>query len=299
MSPHLPDLPALLPSWQLHLRSANKSEGTIRSYSAGVTAFLRWCERTGTTPELSRRTVEAFTADLLADGAEPTTAKGRQMGLKRFAAWLASEGEIDTDELRGMTPPKVDVKVTDTLTDEEVRRLIATCKGKSFTDKRDEAIIRLMVETACRAGELLAMTPSDIDVHRGVVLIRRGKGGVGRWAPFSPQTAAAVDKYLRMRRTQHPADTGPLWIGAQNKGFGYFGLRRTLTNRAELAGIKRFHAHLLRHTGATRWLRAGGSEGGLMAVAGWKDRSMLDRYVSASKSERAIDESRGLNLGEL
>ena len=36
-----------------------------------------------------------------------------------------------------------------------------------------------------------------------------------------------------------------------------------------------------------------------MAVAGWKSREMMDRYVGASASERAADEARGLNLGEM
>lgn len=301
MTNRLPDLTALLPSWQLAMQSENKSDGTIRTYTAGVTGFLRWCQRTDTVPELCRPTVQAFIADLLADGAEPVTAKSRQLALKRFAAWLAAEGEIDGNPLLGLAPPKTDTKVTDTLTEDEVRRMIAACQGKTLVNKRDEAIIRLMVETGCRAGELLAMTPSDVDVHRGVVLIRRGKGGKGRWAPFSPHTATAVDRYMRMTKIANESnkpDT-PLWVGEYGKTFGYHGLNRTLKRRAEMAGVKDFHCHLLRHTAATRWLRAGGSEGGLMAIAGWKDRSMLDRYVAASKSERAIDESRGLNLGQL
>lgn len=281
------------------MHAENKSAGTIRNYRMGVEAFLRFCARTGAVPELSRPTVQAFTADLLAEGAEPATAKARQLALKRYAVWLASEGEIDSNPLLGMKPPKCDTKVTDSLTDAEIRRLIAACQGKTLVNRRDEAIIRLMVETGCRAGELLAMTPEDIDVYRGVVLIRRGKGGTGRWAPFSPQTATAVDRYMRLRRAQHPADSGPLWVGGGGKSFGYHGLNRTLKIRAEMAGIKHFHAHLLRHTAATRWLRAGGSEGGLMAVAGWKSRDMLDRYVAASKTERAVDEARGLNLGDL
>jgi integrase len=83
------------------------------------------------------------------------------------------------------------------------------------------------------------------------------------------------------------------------QAFGYSGLDATLKHRAETAGIDGFHLHLLRHTAATRWLRAGGSEGGLMAVAGWASRSMLDRYTAASASERAAAEARGLNLGDL
>lgn len=66
-----------------------------------------------------------------------------------------------------------------------------------------------------------------------------------------------------------------------------------------MAGITDFHAHLLRNTFATRWLRAKGSENGLMAVAGWSRREMIDRYAGATAADRAADEARGLNLGDL
>ena len=72
-----------------------------------------------------------------------------------------------------------------------------------------------------------------------------------------------------------------------------------LLKRAELAGIKDFHPHQLRHTFASRWLGAGGTEGGLMSVAGWSSRDMLDRYSRATASNRALDEARGLGLGDL
>lgn len=69
--------------------------------------------------------------------------------------------------------------------------------------------------------------------------------------------------------------------------------------RARRAGIPGFHPHILRHTAAHRWLAAGGSEGGLMAVAGWTRPDMLARYPQARASERAAEEARRLNLGEL
>ena len=66
-----------------------------------------------------------------------------------------------------------------------------------------------------------------------------------------------------------------------------------------MAGLKGFHPHVLRHTAASRWLSAGGTEGGLMAIAGWSSRDMLDRYARATASERAAAEARTLGLGEL
>jgi site-specific recombinase XerD len=293
------DLGALLPSWELALRAERKSPQTIKSYGDAVRAFLRWCDERGHSPALGRELMKRFVADLLDAGAEAATARARQLGVRRFSAWLTEEGEIDDDPLLGLKAPKLDAKVTDSLTDDELRRLLKACGGKEFRDRRDEAIVRLMAETGMRAGEVVGLVVADVDLIRGLATVRRGKGGKGRLAPFGPQTGRAIDRYLRMRRTHRLADMPALWLGDRGKSLEYYGLHRALKYRAELAGLPKFHPHLMRHTAASRWLAAGGSEGGLMAVAGWSTRDMLDRYTKATAAERAAAEARGLNLGEL
>jgi integrase/recombinase XerD len=281
------------------MKAERKSPGTIKVYGDGVNKFLRWCAQAGRPAELTRTVVQAFLGDLLDDGAEANTAKSRDLALKRYAAWLVDEGELSSNPLVGLKPPKGDHKVVHALTDDELKRLIKACQGKSLQDRRDEAIVRLMLETGVRASEVIGMQVSDVNVQDGLVTVRRGKGGKGRVAPFSVQTATAIDRYMRARRNHRLADTGALWVGGGGKGFGYYGLDKALKDRAKAAGIGGFHLHLMRHTAATRWLRAGGSEGGLMAVAGWSTRAMVDRYTGASAAERAAAEARNLGLGEL
>jgi site-specific recombinase XerD len=292
-------LSQLLPSWQLSLRSERKSESTVKVYTDGVQGFLKWCDSTNTPASLTKQTVQQFTAHLLSEGAEPATARSRQLALKRYSAWLAEEGEIDAYELLGLKPPKLDTKVTDSLTDAQVKAFIKACSGKEFRDIRDTPIARLMLETGMRAQETLDIKVSDVDLDRGLVTVRRGKGGKGRVVAISAQTATAIDRYIRARRIHRLAGTDVLWLGDRGKGLAYFGLRNTLQYRAQRAGIAHFHVHLTRHTAATRWLRAAGSEGGLMAVAGWSTRDMIDRYTGASASERAAEEARSLNLGDV
>ncbi|MCV7005667.1 tyrosine-type recombinase/integrase [Mycobacterium gordonae] len=289
----------LLPSWELALRAERKSPQTIKSYGDGVRAFIRWCNEHGHSPALDRDLVKGFVADLLEGGAEPATARARQLGVRRFSAWLEEEGEVDTDPLLGLKAPKLDAKVTESLTETELRQLIKACGGREFRDRRDEAIVRLMAETAMRAGEVCGLSVGDVDLNRGIVTVRRGKGGKGRIAPFGDQTARAIDRYLRARRTHRLADSDALWLGDRGKNLSYYGLHAALKYRAQVAGLAKFHPHLLRHTAASRWLAAGGSEGGLMAVAGWSTRDMIDRYTRATAAERAASEARGLNLGEL
>jgi site-specific recombinase XerD len=295
------DAAVLLDSFVLHLRGERKSPQTVKTYGDGVRAFLSWCEKTSPAGEvlLTAATVNTWIADLLEHGAEAATARSRQLAVRRFSAWLATEDEIPADQLARMSPPKLDVKAIHPLTDDQLVALLAACKGPELRDKRDEALIRLMTETGARAGEILALEVADVDLAAGVAVIRKGKGGKARRVPFGPRTGAAIDRYIRARRRHRLASTPVLWLGQGGKEFGYHALRSTLTYRAQRAGIGDLNPHLLRHTAAHRWLAAGGSEGGLMAVAGWTRPDMLLRYTKARAEQRAADEARKLNLGDL
>jgi len=294
-----PDLAELLTSWELALRAQNKSPHTLRKYSTSVTLFLRWCENNDVEATLDRAKVSAWINEILDGGGESSTAHTRLQSIKQFSTWLADEGELDTDPLLGMKPPKVDVKVVEALTDNQLRDLIKACSGKEFRDRRDEAIIRLMAETGIRSAEACDLTVQDLDLTQGLAIIRRGKGGKGRVVPFGSQTATALDRYVRARKRHRLADTDTLWLGERGRGFNYWGLYRALNLRAEAAGLPPVNPHQLRNTAATRWLGRGGSEGGLMAVAGWSRRDMLDRYTAHTASDRAAAEARGLDLGNL
>lgn len=296
---------ALLPSWQLSLSADRKSPQTLKSYTDGVTAYLAWCQQEDA-PPLERSSLRGWVTSLLDAGRSPATARARQLAVRRFTTWLAEEGEIPADPFVGVKPPKLDQAVVEPLTEDELRALLKACQppkgatpAEALRYRRDEAILRLMLETGARAGEVVAIGVSDVDLRGGTATIRRGKGGKGRVVPFGPQTAQAIDRYMRLRARHRLAGTPALWVGDRGKGFSYDALHKTLERRAKDAGLVGFHPHKMRHTAAHRWLAAGGSEGGLMAVAGWTRPDMLMRYTKAQASARAADEARKLNLGEL
>ena len=274
-----------------------ESPHTIDSYLRGCRLYLEWCG--GDADPLSKPVLQRWVTHLLTQGAEPATARIRQQAVRRFAAWLAEEGEIDADPFLGMKPPKIDSKVVDTLSDEDLRLLLKACAGRDFLARRDEAVLRLLLETGLRAGELLGLSTHDVDLGRGLVTVRRGKGGKGRVVAITPPTAAAVDRYLRARRTHRLAHTPVLFLGGNDQTLGYHGLRVALLARAQRAGVEDFRLHRMRHSFASRWLASGGSEGGLMATAGWSSREMVDRYSRATAGERAQAEARRLALGDI
>ena len=251
------DLADLADSWLIHVAAKHRAAETLRAYRLGVRQFLVWCTEHSREPVLDRRTVEAFQADMLASGSEPGTVRARRAALRMFSAWLAKEGEIPQDGLLGLEAVKLDHKVVTPLTEADIKGLLRTCVGKDFGDVRDAAILRLMIETGMRAGEVIALSVTDIDVRSGVATIHKAKNGKGRRVSFGPQTSAAVDRYLRQRRSHRLAGASSLWLGEGGKAFGYAALRKALGVRAKSAGIVGFHPHLLRHTFASRWLAAG------------------------------------------
>jgi site-specific recombinase XerD len=299
------DLRDLAESWDLQLRAERKSAETLKSYAAGVRIYLEWCEANDRAP-LVKAHLNAWTVELLDGGAAPSTATSRQLGVRRFSAWLAEENEIPADPFLGVKSPKIDVPVIDPLTEDDLKALIRACQVAAGTDpkvafrrRRDEAIIRLMIDTGARAGEVAVIALADVDKKNGRIIIRRGKGGKGREVSIGPKTVLAIDKYMRIRRDHRLAESPDLWLGDRGKGFTYAALHKTLSLRAKDAGIEDFHPHRLRHTFAHRWLENEGSETGLMAVAGWARPEMLARYTKAKATDRAIAEAKRLNLGEL
>ncbi|MFP5022047.1 tyrosine-type recombinase/integrase [Pseudonocardia phyllosphaerae] len=292
------DLRTLLVSWNTSLKAERKSPETIRSYAFGVERFLRWCEERDLSPDLTRSRVRTWTEDLLSDGVSAATARTRQLAIRRFSAWLAEEDEIPTDELVGIKPIKLDQKITPALTDDEVSALVRACRGTRMQDYRDTALVRLMVDTGIRAGECANLRLSDVRIPDETVIVRGGKGGKDRVMYLPAETQRALDRYLRKGRRGHVREgSDALWVGERGKTFSYDSLHKTLRKRADAAGLVDFHPHVLRHTFATNWLTDGGSEGSLMALAGWTRREMLDRYTRSTASARAMDEARRLRDG--
>ena len=294
-----PDLRGLLASWRRHLEAEHKSPHTLKTYTDGVTYFLAWCDETGRKAELDEDTVVDWVNSLHRAGKTPATAVSRQAAVRRFSKWLARKGYIEADRLRDLERPKLDEPAVLPLADDQLRALLATCKGKEFHHVRDRAVIMLMFETGLRAAELTGMTVDDVNLDARLAVIRRGKGGRGLLVRFSPQCNAALDDYAHLRRRHQRVTSDAFWLGADGREFGYWGLYHAIRRRGVSAGLPDLHPHQLRSTSAVRWLKKGGSATGLMAQAGWASVDMLRRYIRAAESELAAEEADRLGLGDI
>jgi site-specific recombinase XerD len=270
-----------------------RSVKTIESCldSAGQLAALRPGADAAT---LSRRDIEDYLADVLSR-LSASTAATRYRALQQLFKWCVEEELIASSPMTGMRPPTIPEKPVPVLTEDSIRALLKACEGKDMLARRDNAIIRLFLEPGgLRLSELTGLTLDDLDLDTDVVLVL-GKGRRPRAVPFGAKTGSALTRYLRLRPA---ATTRALWLGPRATPMSTSGVGQMLERRAGQAGLGHIHPHQLRHTAASRWLAAGGSEGDAMRLFGWRSREMLGRYGASAADDRARDAARRLALGD-
>ncbi|HEV8490237.1 MAG TPA: tyrosine-type recombinase/integrase [Candidatus Limnocylindrales bacterium] len=291
------DLGDLLASWRRHMTAQRMSPATLSTYSTSVGQLASFLAAQGmpTSPgAMTREHVEAFISDLLAKW-KPATAHNRYRALASFFRWLVDEGEVRDSPMARMKPPRLPEVPPAVLRAEELRRLLEVCeRDKTFAGRRDEAILRVFMDTGVRRGEVLGLTLDDIDLDRGVLSVM-GKGSRTREVGIGAQTVRAVDRYLRAR-SKHPAAASPaLWLSRKGV-LRESGLAELVRDRGRQAGVAgRLHPHLFRHAYAHSMLAAGMQETDLMAIAGWRSRDMVARYAASTRQERAVASARALS----
>jgi site-specific recombinase XerC len=95
--------------------------------------------------------------------------------LRILYGWLEEEDEIAANPMARVKPPIVPEQPVPVVPEDGLRRLLATCAGKSFEDRRDAALILLLVDVGPRRAELMGLKVIDIDFDLDVVLVL-GKG---------------------------------------------------------------------------------------------------------------------------
>lgn len=131
---------------------------------------------------ITRDHLEAWLADLT-DRVGPSTVARHYRSTQQLWRWLVEDGEISHSPMERMRPPAVPEQPVDILTDDELTALLSVCKGNTFENRRDMALLRMLMDTGMRAGELCGLTMEDIDEEQSVALVK-GKGRRGRAVPY-------------------------------------------------------------------------------------------------------------------
>ena len=203
-------------SFRLHLAAENKAAGTIRIYTEAPSRFaaaylLRDTEKTRW-EQVDARDVQRWVGWLLGRYSE-AYARQQYRSLRQFFLWLAAEEEI-ADPMARLRAPAVRDKPVPFFTSVELSKLEKTCRGSTFAQRRDAAILSVFRATGIRLAELAGIRydpgnpdRSDLDLDRREIHVR-GKGGRDRTVRIDHEAARRVDRYLRVRARHEQAPPG-------------------------------------------------------------------------------------------
>jgi integrase/recombinase XerC len=227
-----------LEEWDRSLRAANRPMSTRYNYELAVhqlAEFLagddlpRFLSASGADPglladsdaaedptDVQRKHVEWFLAWMI-DTRSASTALNKYKGLQQFFRYLLDEEEIARNPMQRMSQPSTPQKLIPIVADDELAALLATCAGKTFLERRDTALIRLLMDTGARLSEITLLNVDDLDLKRDLVLVH-GKGDKQRAIPFGEKTGQALTRYLRARAKHKGFESPALFLPDHRRG---------------------------------------------------------------------------------
>ena len=240
-------------SFRLHLAAENKAERTIRAYTEAVrwfaaahllcqTSKARW-------EQVDKQDVQRWMVHLLGHYSE-AYAYQQYRALQQFFRWLAAEDELP-DPMARLRPPRVTEKPVPFFTSVELSELEKACRGSTFAQRRDAAILAVFKATGIRLprwpGSATTRTTltSDLDLDSRQIRIREGRQGANRQNRL--QGARRVDRYLRIRPGHAQACRSRLWLGVNGRDpLTANGINEMVKRRGKQCGVQ-VYPHRFRH----------------------------------------------------
>ena len=264
-----------------------KSGNTILAYRYGLNKLIKYLGSNIEIENITKEDLQKFFRYLRTDTdlCEASIAVVWR-GVRIMFRW-ASE-ELKTERIDKNIPcPKSVSKVIMPYTEKELYQLLDSIK-KGKNQKRDVAVIMLLLDTGMRIGELSRLRVYDYDEENKKIMIRpKGTGhkSFPRIIPLSDQTCSALWKYLATRNTLY--DNDRLFLTNQGRPVDRDSMRKMCVRAGKRAGIKNAGPHKFRHTFCTQYLRNGGDVFTLKNITGIKSDKIIATYVEISQIDIA------------
>jgi integrase/recombinase XerD len=211
---------------------------------------------------------------------------GRLVAVKGLFRWLTKQRVLPTNPAAELELPRVTAqRLPQPLTDTEIIEVLARVQTTTPIGLRNRALLETGYSTGLRRMELIRLRLYDLDLARGVVVVREGKGQKDRVVPIGERAIAWLEKYLDEARPELVVepDEGTVFITRRGRPFHPNNLSRLTRDYLEAAGIaKRGACHLLRHTMATGMLEHGADVRVIQEILGHARLTTTQLYTRVS-----------------
>ncbi|PWW20199.1 integrase/recombinase XerD [Cytobacillus oceanisediminis] len=272
-----------------------KSEGlarrTIKEYYINFDYFMRY---TGKDLSQEEMTMELFCGWIshMAEEMElaPATINIRVRTMRSFIRFCYEEKGWVTEPIhRRFKPVKAPIDNVESLTTDEIRKLIGAIDNESYTGFRTKVIVFVLLDTMVRVCELVDIKRENIDLKKGFIQLEAAdtKTRVARVVPLSLKTIKLLEDYL-----QETAEFGNEYAFLTYEGvrISEATVRDNLALYGKIAQIKnkRVSPHTFRHTAALFYILNGGDPFSLQRILGHSHMNMVRRYIQMTSTDVQI-----------
>ena len=257
------------------------SPHTRNAYALDLAKLAEFAAGAGASVErLDRGQLERLVRGLMAEGRSPRSV-GRLVAAVRGFYRFTCAGASTENPAVDLQAPRAWRVLPKFLTVDEVDALVAAPDLTTPRGLRDRALVELLYATGLRVSELLALTPTHIDLDGGV-LTTMGKGRKERMVPFGDEAAQRIRHYLACGRPlllgSHASPR--LFVNARGGALSRMGFWKILKAYGLQAGIGRaISPHVLRHSFATHLLERGADLRAIQMMLGHADLSTTQIYT--------------------
>lgn len=201
--------------------------------------------------------------------------------IRALFQYLQQEGRIERDPSLELKPPKVEKRMPEILSVDEVDRLLRQPDLNTPKGIRDSAMLELLYATGMRVSELLHLNLEDINLQLGYVVCHDEEKE--RVIPVGNVCRNAMDKYLKEARGTFVKEneTQSLFTNCSGKSMSRQGFWKVLKGYAEEAGIQHdITPHTLRHSFAAHMLQNGADVKSVQEMLGHSDISTTQIYLN-------------------
>jgi integrase/recombinase XerD len=242
-----------------HYESRNLSGRTVQWYNDRTRRFVDWCatQGIGYPSDLGLSDLERFVLECRRRGFAPNTVRGYAQVLKTLCRLGHRLGYIPEDITGYFEMPRVPKAIIPTFSDEQLQALLAVPDKRTWLGIRDRAILLVLLDTLIRVSELVGVDAEDVGLDDGLIRVM-GKGGNERRVPIGMAAGQALRRYRNVVQDLRPGD--PFFITRYGHRISRWAVHMMMANSGRAAGIEgvRCSPHTLRHTGAKRFILAGG-----------------------------------------
>ena len=259
------------------------SINSIKSYEYDIVQFKNFIieNKIDESPKkCSKSTIKRYLYKNLSN--KKTRSQARSISaLKGFFNYLLFEGKINSSPLNDIESPKIENKLPEVLTEDEIKRLISSVKIDSEFGQRNKAIIEVLYGTGIRVSELTELKISNIFFNENIIKVT-GKGNRERFVPLGKIASIEIKKYLNAREKLKIDSkfSDILFLNRYGRQLTRSMIFKVINDSSKNAGIdKKISPHTLRHSYATHLLKNGADLRTIQLILGHESITTTEIYT--------------------